>query len=134
MQIVRVLLLWLSRKSIIVSRRLELLLPSFNRDGKVWWGPNSKDFWPTMKPFLSQKSTKKSDEPIVLKETNEKLVSEQSKVAERLNTFYINIAENIGINSNVQKDVTHPSVQKIHAHLGLNENFDFTPITDSATK
>ena len=100
----------------------------------MWWGPKSEDFWPTIKPFLSQKSTKKSDEPIILKETNEKLVSEQSKIAERLNTFYINIAENIRINSNVQNDVTHPSVQKIRAYLGLNENFDFTHVTDSAIK
>ena len=31
--------------------------------GKVWWGPKLKDFWPTIKPFLSQKSTKMSDVP-----------------------------------------------------------------------
>ena len=97
-------------------------------------GPKSKDFWPTIKPFLSQKSTKKSDEPIILKETNENLISDQTKVAEKLNTFYINIAENIGINSNIKNDETHPSVQKICAHLGLNENFDFTPISDSDIK
>ena len=39
-------------------------------------GAKSKDFWPTIKPFLSQKSTKKSDEPIILKETNENLISD----------------------------------------------------------
>ena len=69
-----------------------------------------------------------------LKDNNGKLISEQLKVAERLNTFYINIAENIGINSNVQNDETHPSVQKIHANLGLNENFEFNPVTNSAFK
>ena len=31
-------------------------------------GPKSKDFWPTIKPFLSQKSTTKNDSNIILKE------------------------------------------------------------------
>ena len=62
-------------------------------------GPKSKDFWPTIKPFLSQKSTIKSDEPILLKDSEENLISDQNKVVENLNSFYINIAQNIGINA-----------------------------------
>ena len=46
-------------------------------------GPKSKDFWPTIKPFLSQKSTKKSDEPILLKDSEENLISDQNKVVEK---------------------------------------------------
>ena len=79
----------------------------------------SKDFWPTIKPFLSQKSTQKSDEPILLKDSEENLISDQNKVVENLNTFYINIAQNIGINAKTQNDETHPSIQKI------NPNMDF---------
>ena len=94
-------------------------------------GPKSKDFWPTIKPFLSQKSTKKSDEPIILKESDEKLISDQAKVAEKLNTFYINIAENIGINTNAPNDKNHPSVQKIQANMESNNIFDFTPVSES---
>ena len=67
-------------------------------------GPKSKDSWPTIKPFLSQKSTKKSDEPILLKDSEKNLISDQNKVVENLNSFYINIAQNIGINAKTQND------------------------------
>ena len=40
-------------------------------------GPKSKDFWPTIKPFLSSKSTNKSSNNIILKE-NDNLVSDQT--------------------------------------------------------
>ena len=40
-------------------------------------GPKSKDFWPTIKPFLSQKSTTKSNSNIILKE-DDNLISDQS--------------------------------------------------------
>ena len=97
-------------------------------------GPKSKDFWPTIKPFLSQKSTKKSDEPIILKDTEENLISEQGKVVEKLNTFYINIAQNIGINANKQNDETHPSVQKIKSIHGQINEFQFKPVTEGEIK
>ena len=42
-------------------------------------GPKSKDFWPTIKPFLSSKSSK-SDCDIILLE-NDTLVSDQNEVS-----------------------------------------------------
>ena len=93
-------------------------------------GPKFKDFWPAIKPFLLQKSTKQSGEPIILKDPNEKLISDQSKVAEKQNTLYLNIAENIGIKVNIQNDENHPSVQKVQSKLGLDVNFEFRPVTD----
>ena len=39
-----------------------------------------------------QKNNQKSDEPILLKDPEENLISDQNKVVEKLNTFYINIA------------------------------------------
>ena len=51
-------------------------------------GPKSKDFWPTIKPFLSQKSTIKGDPNTILKE-DEKLISDQNIVSEKMNDFFM---------------------------------------------
>ena len=58
-----------------------------------------------------------------------KLGSDQTNVAEKLNTFYINFAEIIGINANVQNGETHK-----YTRLGLNQNFDFTSVPDTDIK
>ena len=71
-------------------------------------GPQSKDFWPTFKPFLPQKSTTKDDPNIRLKE-DEKLVSDQNIVSEKMNDFYVNIAQHIDINSTLKVNDEHPS-------------------------
>ena len=42
--------------------------------GEARGGAKSKEFWPTIKPFLSQTSTIKDDQNIILKE-DEKLIS-----------------------------------------------------------
>ena len=75
-------------------------------------GPKSKDFWPTIKPFLSQKSTIKDDPNIILKE-DEKLISDQNIVSDKMNDFYVNIAQNIDINSTLKVNDEHPSIKKI---------------------
>ena len=80
-----------------------------------------KDFWLTIKPFLSQKSTKKSDEPILLKDSDDNLIPDQEMVVEKLNTLYISIADNIGINATKQNDETHPSIQKINRLPAKND-------------
>ena len=91
-------------------------------------GPKSKDFWPTIKPFLSQKSTIKDDPNIILKE-DEKLVSDQNIVSEKMNDFYVNIAQNIGIYSTLKVNDEHPSIKKIKEQ-NLNKNFEFSSITE----
>ena len=91
-------------------------------------GPKSKDFWPTIKPFLSQKSTIKDDPSIILKE-DEKLISDQTVVSEKMNEFYINIAKNIGINSTSKVNDDHPSIKKIKEQ-NFNQTFNFEPITE----
>ena len=62
-------------------------------------GPKSKDFWPTINLFLSKHTQNKNANEIILKE-NDNLVSDQSQVSTILNDFYVNIANNIGINNN----------------------------------
>ena len=96
----------------------------------MWLGPKSKDFWPTIKPFLSQKSTHKSDSQIILKNTESNtLISDQHQEAEHLNTFYINIAKNIGIENNVPVNDEHPSINAIHSNIKA-ETFDFSKVTE----
>ena len=70
-------------------------------------GPKSKDFWPTIKPFLSQKQINKTNSNIILKE-DENLISDKKIVCDKFNSFYINIAQNIGINSTTPVNTDQP--------------------------
>ncbi|KAH3739622.1 hypothetical protein DPMN_046276 [Dreissena polymorpha] len=62
-------------------------------------GSNSKDFWPTVEPFLSQKPTNKTDKLV-----DGQLKLDQNEVA---NTFYSNITNNIGMEDNTRDTDTH---------------------------
>ena len=93
-------------------------------------GPKSKDFWPTIKPFLSKKSVSRGSQEIIIKE-NEDLISNQSEVCEKLNDFYVNIAKNIGIDAQENVSQTHPSVSKIIETQNTNNQFHFQPVTQT---
>ena len=62
------------------------------------------------------KRTFKDDPNIILKE-DEKLKSNQNIVSEKMNDFYVNIAQNIGINSTLIVNIEHPSIQKIKEQI-----------------
>ena len=55
---------------------------------------DNKTFWKTVKPFLSDKIVSK--EQILLVE-NDEIISEDSKIAESLNSFFSNIVKNLKI-------------------------------------
>ena len=76
-------------------------------------GPKSKDFWPTIKPFLSSKTANNSADIILME--NNSLMSDQGEVCNILNDFYINIAKEIGINNQTTDaaTITHPNIQAI---------------------
>ena len=74
-------------------------------------GPKSKDFWPTIKPFLSSKSSKNDCDIILLE--NDTLIADQKEVSGLLNDFHINIAKEIGIDSQSQDMTNHPSIEAI---------------------
>ena len=57
-------------------------------------GPKSKDFWPTVKPFLSKKGSDGGSE-VILNE-NDQVISDQAEVCTVFNTFFANVAKNIG--------------------------------------
>ena len=96
-------------------------------------GPKSKDFWPTIKPFLSSKTSKNSADIILME--NNSLVSDQAEVCNILNDFYINIAKEIGINNQTSDTATttHPSIQAVKDNSPIEgfENFDFKPVSES---
>ena len=50
-------------------------------------GPKSKDFWPTVKPFLSNKGLLKA--PVIILSENSN-ISDQTSVADIINDFYVN--------------------------------------------
>ena len=60
-------------------------------------GPKSKDFWPTIKPFLSKKGSDGGNEVILCE--NEKIVSDQTEVCNIFNKYFVNVAKDIGNNS-----------------------------------
>ena len=98
-------------------------------------GPKSKDFWPTIKPFLSKKGSGGGSEIILCE--NEKMVSSQSEVSEVFNVFFVNVAKDIG---NTSKDYNpdfsdHPSIQKIKENTQVEtEIFSFTPVSSDTVE
>ena len=90
-------------------------------------GSKSSDFWPTIKPFLSNKSNNcKKD--IILVEDN-KIINNQTEVSEIVNNFFINVAKDIGW-SNIKSDESHPSISKIIANTPDIENLVFHDIKE----
>ena len=57
-------------------------------------GPKSKDFWPTIKPFLSKKGSDGGSEVILCE--GDKVISDQAEVCTTFNTFFANVAKDIG--------------------------------------
>ena len=71
-------------------------------------GPKSKEFWPTIKPFLSKKGSDGGNEVILCE--NEKIVSDQREVCNIFNNYFVNVAKDIG---NDTSQYSHPSIEKI---------------------
>ena len=57
-------------------------------------GPKSKDFWPTIEPFIINKGSHFTKN-IILCEKDE-IINNQNMVAECFNDFFINVAKDIG--------------------------------------
>ena len=87
-------------------------------------GPKSKDFWPTIKPFLSKKGSK--DDPTILLNEGGQIISDQKEVCSVFNDFFVNVAKDIGSN-NVSDFTQHPSILKISDQQEVPpEQFQFT--------
>lgn len=92
-------------------------------------GPKSKDFWPTIKPFLSKKGSDGGSE--ILLSENDKIISDQKQVCEVFNDFFVNVAKDIGNSTgNTHNLSTHPSVMKISENIPKDTpNFSFKEVT-----
>ena len=73
-------------------------------------GPKSRDFWPTVKPFLTNKGSICKKEKPILSE-NDVLITKQDEVCDIFNTsnYFVNAAKNIG-NNCTKVDDAHPSI------------------------
>ncbi|XP_062612802.1 uncharacterized protein LOC134274545, partial [Saccostrea cucullata] len=92
-------------------------------------GPKSKDFWPTIKPFLTNKGSCAQKDTVLLE--NDVIETDQSKIPGIFNDFFVNVAKNIG-NSNLSTDDNHPSVKAIRENLPQlsDQSFQFKPIDE----
>ena len=94
-------------------------------------GTKSKYFWPTIKPFLTNKGS--SGESCIQLYEDRKLITCSNEVSEVFNDFFVNVANNIGNDATCDIDQEHPSVQAIKAKMLVDgESFAFQNI--NATK
>ena len=101
---------------------------------------DNKEFWKTVKPFLSDKVT--TFPKIFLVEKGE-IISDESKVANSFSNFFENAIRSLGIKANehsqenydlknpveiaIKKFEQHPSINLINKNITNNENFHFLP-------
>ena len=90
-------------------------------------GPKSKDFWPTIKPFLSNKGILK--DPVIILSENDYIIPNQISVASTLNEFFVNAAQDMSYVPIPEDILNHPTMQKITAHIPAPTAFDFSSVT-----
>ena len=104
---------------------------------------NSRKFWHTVKPFLSDKT--KSEETIILV-NNDNVGSKETEVAKTFNYFFSNIVKNLEIPENkceddlrnqlsgspvlqaIMKYRKYPSINTVRRFLQRNSRFYFSPV------
>ena len=94
-------------------------------------GPKSKDFWPTVKPFMTNKGYTNQKETIL--QENKSIVTDQKEVCETLNNFFVNVAKNIEDNT-IEINEKHPSIVAItkeYSDRTTSNILNFQPIDES---
>jgi hypothetical protein len=76
-------------------------------------GPKQKDFWPTIKPFITNKGSYFGNNIILT--DDDRVVNEQTEVAETFIDFFVNVAKDIGKDS-CAVNQEHSSVKVISEH------------------
>ena len=91
-------------------------------------GPKSKDFWHTIKPFLSKKGSGGGSDIILCE--NDKVISDQPEVCTVFNSFFANVAKDIGKDCQISTMEEHPSILMTNKHLPPdNEQFSFRQVS-----
>ena len=88
-------------------------------------GSKTKDFWSTLKSFLSNKGSYFQKDTILCE--CGKLVNDQQEVCNIFNDFFVNVAKDIGENS-IPVDSHHPSIVKIQENLSEPSVLNFQPM------
>ena len=85
-------------------------------------------------PFLDKKGCI-NDDKITISE-NSKFITDTTQICEKFNTFFVNVAKDIGNDSVCLSPEDHPSIQAIRANVPPPEReFDFSPVSeDKVTK
>ena len=90
----------------------------------------SKDFWPTIKPFLSKKWSDGGSEVILCED--EGVISDQAEVCTIFNSFFANVATDIDKDCHIDNMEEHPSILKIKQSLpSYTLKFSFQPVSGS---
>ena len=76
------------RKQRNLTTKLKRLSIITDFDERCREGPTSKDFWPTVKPFLSNRGLLKN--PVIILSENNNIISDQTSVSNLLNNLYVN--------------------------------------------
>ena len=90
-------------------------------------GAQSRDFWPTIKPFLS-KGSKNSQEICLLENGN--VISDPDSVCNIFNDHFSKIANDICRNLNDEEVKNHESVQKIRENIPRSEPLVFKQVSE----
>ena len=96
-------------------------------------GPKSRDFWPTVKPFLSKNCVNNNDNIFLCED--EVLITEPDKVCNVFNNFYVNVANDIGQDAGNYKDdfSDHPSILAINdVYKSTEPSFTFKHVKEAA--
>ena len=107
---------------------------------------DNRKFWSRIKPLFSEKHKAGTSKIIIVE--NNIIFSDNEIVAEKLNNFFIDSVENLGIepfltetgrmlNSNAENDIediilkytSHPSILKIKEHVKPEYKFEFQDMT-----
>ena len=80
-------------------------------------------FWKTIKPYLSKKNTS-GPSKVILTE-NSKLITKQNEVSEILNSFFTNVANDIGKGVSFDEE-NHPNICKIKENMNPELSFNFS--------
>ena len=80
------------QRNIVTSIRKTSIRSYFKK--RTERGPKNSDFWPTVKPFLTNKGAMGTQDLMI--EHDNKIITDPKNVADIMNSFYVNIAGHIG--------------------------------------
>ena len=115
------------RKQRNITTKLKRLSIRTYFDERCTEGPTSKDVWPTVKPFLSNRRLLK--DPVIILSENNNIISDQTSVSNILNNLHVNVAKYIGTVLTSDGVTSHTSCKLITSNIQTPIHFDFKPVT-----